>query len=424
MAQSTMKDKIYFRSISLKNVRCFGSEQTMYFTKNNQSDGEISMWNVILGENGVGKTTVLREMVSFLDRDTISYPLIRKEEKLSLKVHIAFEKLDSNTSKNYSTNINIADTDEERELDGYFWYPTPSTDESRKIVNNLRCFAYGANRKVSDGLLGNYNFTNTSRIINLFNENNLLLNATEWLLQTEYLAFKEKKYERRFEIVKNTLIKLLDNQVLDIYTDVVSGTPKVFFKTLYGAVKLQDLSLGFKTLIAWITDFSRGLFEFYPESEDPLSEPAICLVDEIDLHMHPKMQRSVVKFLRKTFPQTQFIVTAHSPLIVQSEEDTNVILLRRKDNEVEVVNDMDYVTNWRIDQILTSDLFGVSAYSPTIETTLNKRREIMVKDNPTEAEKKILSEIDNSIENLSVVESPEYIQTVKLIERLRSHAES
>ena len=50
----------YIRSISLENVRCFGSKQTLYFTHNNQSEGEIAMWNVILGNNGTGKTTILK----------------------------------------------------------------------------------------------------------------------------------------------------------------------------------------------------------------------------------------------------------------------------------------------------------------------------------------------------------------------------
>jgi predicted ATP-binding protein involved in virulence len=59
------------------------------------------------------------------------------------------------------------------------------------------------------------------------------------------------------------------------------------------------------------------MFETYPDSEQPLSEPAVCLVDEIDLQLRSTWQRKVMRYLSELFPRTQFIVPAHSPLIVQ-----------------------------------------------------------------------------------------------------------
>ena len=79
--------------------------------------------------------------------------------------------------------------------------------------------------------------------------------------------------------------------------------PKVFFKTPYGDVRLHELSLGYKTLIAWMVDFANGLFDEYPESKDPLAEPAVCLVDEIDLHLHPKFQRTIIQVFDRNISQ-------------------------------------------------------------------------------------------------------------------------
>lgn len=93
---------------------------------------------------------------------------------------------------------------------------------------------------------------------------------------------------------------------------------------------LRSFSLGYRTSIAWIVDFAMRLYERYPDSEKPLHEPAVCLVDEIDLHLHPRWQRQLIDFLSDQFPRTQFIVTAHSPLVVQAAEgaDAKIVVLR------------------------------------------------------------------------------------------------
>ncbi len=402
----------YIRSLSLENVRCFGSKQTLYFTQNNQADGEIAMWNVILGNNGTGKTTVLKGIAglhtTFYDSKEVAW--LKYGPYFSVKSNNEYGRMsmqlnDFNgyryTLNNLSLNVQEA---------GYL-------KESLKESGFTLLFAYGASRKM--GTLGvseeQVDYTGS-----LFNELITLINAEEWLVQAEYLSLKEgQKYKKRYDLVRATLQKLLKDEISEFSIKTDNNTPKVFFKTPYGDVRLHELSLGYKTLIAWVTDLARGLVEKYPDSENPLSEPAICLVDEIDLHMHPQMQRNVMKFLRETFPKTQFICTAHSPLIVQSGADANLILLRRNGDEVEVVNDVDDAKNWRVDQILDSDLFeNVSSYAPSVQQKVNKRREILLKDKPSKREKAELAKLDASLDNLSVTESPEYLQALKILSKV------
>ena len=77
-----------------------------------------------------------------------------------------------------------------------------------------------------------------------------------------------------------------------------------------GEIELSELSLGYKTMFAWSIDLALRLYQANPKSENPLEEPCVVLIDEIDLHLHPRWQRQLKDFLTKHFPKAQFICTA------------------------------------------------------------------------------------------------------------------
>ncbi len=199
----------------------------------------------------------------------------------------------------------------------------------RNYEIDVAVFAYNAARRISTTGISE---DSTDPISNFFGEESKLTNAEEWLIQADYLSYKDSKYKKRYEIIDKVLSKLFEGEVYYIFIELKAGVPKVFFSTVYGDVNLHELSLGYKTTIAWMVDFAKGLLDHYPGSPNPLAEPAVCLVDEIDLHLNPKFQRNIIKFLTDTFPNTQFIVTAHSPLVVQAAEDyqANLIVLKRE----------------------------------------------------------------------------------------------
>jgi predicted ATP-binding protein involved in virulence len=183
-------------------------------------------------------------------------------------------------------------------------------------------------------------------------------------------------------------------------------------------VPLSGLSLGYQTLIAWMVDLASRFLESFGDRDNPLAEPAIVLVDEIDLHLHPRWQRELMGFLSATFPATQFIATAHSPLVVQAADQANVVLLRREDDHVVVENKPGQVRNWRVDQILTSDLYGLpSARPPRLDALLGQRRAILTKARLTRADEKKLQELDRKIGKLPGGETPEELRATELIQR-------
>lgn len=90
---------------------------------------------------------------------------------------------------------------------------------------------------------------------------------------------------------------------------------------------LNQLSDGERAFIAIIGDMVRRLALANPDLDDPLQGHGIVLIDELELHLHPRWQRDIVQNLRETFPNIQFIGTTHSPFVIQSLEPGELINL-------------------------------------------------------------------------------------------------
>jgi predicted ATP-binding protein involved in virulence len=287
-------------------------------------------------------------------------------------------------------------------------------------------YAYGASRRMGTGSLSETR--NPDNSASLFFDDASLINAEEWLLQADFAvksADNESKsyFENRFDRIKKLLISLLPD-VDEIRIKPITKEqkkPGIELRTPYGWVGLKNLSLGYQTLIAWMTDLANRLFERYPDSDNPLAEPAIVLVDEIDLHLHPKWQRSIMRHLTDIFRQTQFIVTAHSPLIVQSAQDANIVLLRREDDQVIIHNnkDREIIKGWRLDQVVTSDLFDLPSARPSVyDSLLEEREKILAKPRLTQEDEQRLEEIGEKLDELPIVtENREDSEAMKLIRK-------
>jgi len=100
-------------------------------------------------------------------------------------------------------------------------------------------------------------------------------------------------------------------------------------------LSISQLSSGERTLVALVADLTRRLCLANPNSKKPLEGNGIVLIDEIDVHLHPKWQQKVVTKLRKVFPNIQFILTTHSPLVLTYLPDSNFKVYRLWGGEVE-----------------------------------------------------------------------------------------
>jgi predicted ATP-binding protein involved in virulence len=94
-------------------------------------------------------------------------------------------------------------------------------------------------------------------------------------------------------------------------------------------LSFQMLSDGYRTMLALVMDFARRMAQANPHLDKPLEAEAILLVDEIDLHLHPLWQQTVVPAFRRAFPNTQLIFTTHSPQVLTTVPAEKILLVER-----------------------------------------------------------------------------------------------
>jgi len=426
------REGVYFLSLELEGVRCFGPKQILDLS---DGSGRPAPWTIILGNNGVGKTTLLRSLVWLVPDRFFRL----QEERYAPKGFVGHSFLTpiawrpfrhaSERSK-FGATLFRGDLGGREKgntlpvvMDLVESGPGSISNTVPAAFSSLNCYGYGATRRMGAGTLTDHKDAGATD--SLFLEDVPLRNAEEWLLQADYAAAKDspgkKAAEDKRDRIKQLLLDLLP-EVLDIRFVAgakESSAARVEFETHYGWVGMRDLSLGYRTLIAWMVDLASRLFEQYPESPDPLAEPAVVLVDEIDLHLHPKWQRVLTSYLRERFPNTQFIVTAHSPLVVQGAEDANIAVLRREGDHVVIDNDVEAIRGWRVDQVLTSDLFGLeSARPPRLDQLLAERTALLSKPRLTRQDKTRLQQLESDIGELPTGETKTERDAIALIERV------
>jgi predicted ATP-binding protein involved in virulence len=93
-------------------------------------------------------------------------------------------------------------------------------------------------------------------------------------------------------------------------------------------LSLNQLSDGYRSMLAMVMDFSRRLVQANPDLENPLEAEAILLIDEVELHLHPEWQQEVIPALRRAFPNTQLILTTHSPQVLTTIDSRCIRILR------------------------------------------------------------------------------------------------
>lgn len=131
------------------------------------------------------------------------------------------------------------------------------------------------------------------------------------------------KHQRHLDFV-NHAIETLVPDVKNLKVDRRSGKVQLLVENFGIEVNITQLSQGQKTLVALAGDLARRLVTLNPESDNPLHCHGIVIIDEIELHLHPKWQQEILSGLQRAFPNLQFIVTTHSPQVLSTVRRENI----------------------------------------------------------------------------------------------------
>jgi predicted ATP-binding protein involved in virulence len=150
----------------------------------------------------------------------------------------------------------------------------------------------------------------------------------EWMRRQSWISFQEKRDSEILQVVKNAIVASVEG-AKDISYDAKRNEIIVRF-TETDDQPFSNLSDGQRNMIALVGDIAIRMATLNPQLLDKAIKetPGVILIDELDLHLHPKWQRSIVEGLRTTFPQIQFIATSHSPFVIQTLREGELIMLQ------------------------------------------------------------------------------------------------
>lgn len=290
-------------------------------------------WIFLTGENGYGKTTVLQ---------ALTMPVVFTNHDIYAKINL--------------------DLYQHGETVGFDYPSITSTKELlfQAEIKFDKILAYGSSR-LNTGQSEDDILVSSNPVVSLFSSliklKNIEHQLTRWFNKQQDPEFKTK-----FESVCRVLKHLLPIREIkvDFKTDKVTYVENDPEKKGYEPVEFRQLASGFKSIIALVGDMILRLFETQPKVYDPAELEGIVLIDELDLHFHPNIQRELPRMLSEVFPKIQFIATTHSPIPILGAPEGSVFLTVRRNKEegitVHRIN-MD-VSELTPNLILTSPIFG------------------------------------------------------------------
>lgn len=214
------------------------------------------------------------------------------------------------------------------------------------------------------------------------------------------------------EIIQDFIFKI-DNRPFKI---LINPEGKIMISFSGNEIPLSKNSSGFQTIMQLIIDLTYRIILLNPAHPDPKNSPGVVLIDEIDLHLHPNWQWKIMDTLGKLFPNIQFIVTTHSPIILSSCKECNLILLGCDSDTGQIYHDDENTTELygqSVDDVL--NLHMVSSHIPEeLFSDFQKLQHYFSSGNYEQAENMLQIMIEKYGEHNSTVQKAEKLLEIPL----------
>lgn len=325
-----------------------------------------------IGINGAGKTTLLDAISIFLRRLTV--PRDHYFDAAIIKSDFKIGKVNLELSYTYFISTNLSSY----KIISKLIDNKPHSIADNKLSHDLFNALDKTTRPIvvyysSKRIINNYHRENESHsepeyaFKNAFQPEIDFSSTLTWFIEKsaqEALAIKRLR-NLNYTIPELDAVRLAVSKALGDYDEpYVDETPPQIFISRKDAtnipLQLSQLSDGYRTMLALVMDLARrmALAAMWQDNKinNILEYPAIVLIDEVELHLHPAWQQSVLPTLLKIFPNTQFIVTTHSPQIISSIEPKHIRILSQ--NGIAMPSSSTYGAE---SQRILEEIFGVSA---------------------------------------------------------------
>ena len=236
----------------------------------------------------------------------------------------------------------------------------------------------------------------------------------------ELLAISNKQKEREqsikswFEGFESLLKRIFLKEDLRLDFD---QEKKYSFKISFGEQKFgfNEMSDGFKAAINIVTDLILKM-QHGGKLSEAYNKEGIVLIDEIETHLHLELQRIIMSFLTKTFPNIQFIVTTHSPFVLNSIRNVVAFELENR-KSIEDLTDYSYSS-------LAEGYFGVRSESSSVRMRLDELKDLLSKDSLSSSEQMSIRLLVEDFDKIPEAVSPsivgEYLQMrVKYADKIK-----
>ncbi len=402
---------MWVEELTLENIRCF-KKATLKFSKREQ---QLYRWITLLGENGGGKSTALQTLGLLLAgpegaQQLTTRPLgwVRNEKqpgKISTRIHQGEHDPgqfgEQRVHRTFGYTYFITGSQPITIRNKQFTEPTIVENRDKRLTW-LRQNAFTSKGKgwFSVGYGAFRRLTRSSQIIipslelparfnnftTQFDEDQPLAAFERWMVYLDYRIIKSNDNEasRQKELGIAAINKMLPDGVS---FDSITPEGRILFDIKGYKVPTIALSDGYRSVLALAGDLVWRLLLAFPDSNDPLTEEGVVLLDELDIHLHPIWQRDIASRLREQFPNLQFFVATHSPLVAAGA-GKDALTYRFAFDEGEIkVEKIEDIAAMSVDRILQSDAFNlVSPFSPQTQADIDRYDELTRKQHRTSEE--------------------------------------